>query len=90
MLEGERSTLKMRVSAVQYHLHTIHSLEEFAAQVEHYVKIAQEFEADFVLFPELFTTQLMSIGDDNGKALPTTRKLTAAFFKGWLSRRACI
>src|SRR6478609_8197600 len=63
-------TLKMRVSAVQYHLHTIHNFEEFAAQVEHYVKVAQEFEADFVLFPELFTTQLMSIGDEHGKALP--------------------
>jgi len=63
-------TLKMRVSAVQYHLHTIGSFEEFAAQVEHYVRTAQEFHADFVLFPELFTTQLMSIGDGTGKALP--------------------
>ncbi|MBL0387002.1 carbon-nitrogen hydrolase family protein [Tumebacillus sp. ITR2] len=59
---------KMRVSAVQYHLHTIHSFEEFAAQVEHYVKTAEEFGADFILFPEFFTTQLMSIGKD-GRAL---------------------
>lgn len=62
--------MKMRVSAVQYHLNTISSFEEFAAHVTHYVKVAQEFEADFVLFPELFTTQLMSIGDDSRKALP--------------------
>jgi predicted amidohydrolase len=61
--------MKMRVSAVQYHLHTIRSFDEFAAQVEHYVKTAAEFSADFVLFPELFTTQLMSIGDPNGRAL---------------------
>ncbi|MCP8968613.1 carbon-nitrogen hydrolase family protein [Ectobacillus ponti] len=61
--------MKMRVSAVQYHLHTISSFEEFAQQVEHYVKTAEEFSADFVLFPEFFTTQLMSIGDENGKAL---------------------
>lgn len=54
--------MKLRVSAVQYHLHTIESFEQFAAQVTHYVKTAEEFEADFVLFPELFTTQLMSIG----------------------------
>ncbi|KEO81601.1 carbon-nitrogen hydrolase family protein [Tumebacillus flagellatus] len=59
---------KMRVSAVQYHLHTIHSFEEFAAQVEHYVKTAEEFGADFILFPEFFTTQLMSIGK-GGRAL---------------------
>jgi predicted amidohydrolase len=61
--------MKMRVSAVQYHLHTIHSFEEFAAQVEHYVKTAEEFGAEFVLFPEFMTTQLLSIGDETGKAL---------------------
>lgn len=53
--------MKMRVSAVQYHLHTIYSFEEFAKQVTHYVKTAAEFNADFVLFPEFMTTQLMSI-----------------------------
>ncbi|MBP1996029.1 carbon-nitrogen hydrolase family protein [Paenibacillus eucommiae] len=62
--------MKLRVSAVQYHLHTIHSFAEFAAQVAHYVRSAEEYEADFVLFPELFTTQLLSIGDESGKAQP--------------------
>lgn len=61
--------MKMRVSAVQYHLHTIHSFEEFAHQVEHYVKTAEEYETEYLLFPELFTTQLMSIGDEKGQAL---------------------
>jgi len=53
--------MKMRVSAVQYHLHSIDSFEQFAEQVTHYVKTAAEFEAEFVLFPEFFTTQLLSI-----------------------------
>ncbi|EXX85288.1 acyltransferase [Paenibacillus darwinianus] len=61
--------MKIRVSAVQYHLHTIDSFEAFAAQCDHYVKTAEEFGADFVLFPEFFTTQLMSIGDAEGRAL---------------------
>jgi len=61
--------MKFRVSAVQYHLHTIASFEDFAAQTEHYIKTAAEFGADFILFPEFFTTQLMSIGDKAGKAL---------------------
>ncbi len=68
--------MKLRVSAVQYHLHTIHSFDEFARQVEHYVKTAEEFGADFVLFPELFTTQLMSIGNGQGQAL-SIRELPA-------------
>jgi predicted amidohydrolase len=61
--------LKYRVSAVQYHLHTISSFEDFAAQCEHYIKTAQEFGSDFILFPEFFTTQLLSLGDESGKAL---------------------
>lgn len=65
--------MNIRVSAVQYHLHTIKSFEEFASQVEHYIKTAEEFGSDFILFPEFFTTQLLSIGDENGKALPIER-----------------
>jgi predicted amidohydrolase len=61
--------MKLRVSAVQYHLHTIQTFDDFAKQVEHYVKIAEEFGAEFVLFPEFVTTQLMSIGDEHGRAL---------------------
>ena len=61
--------MKIRVSAVQYHLHTIKSFDEFANQCEHYIKNAQEYGSEFVLFPEFFTTQLLSIGDEQGNAL---------------------
>ncbi|AWB42877.1 acyltransferase [Paenibacillus sp. CAA11] len=64
--------MKIRVSAVQYHLHTIQSFDEFARQCEHYLKTAEEFGAEFVLFPEFLTTQLMSIGDAEGRALNIT------------------
>jgi predicted amidohydrolase len=61
--------MKIRVSAVQYHLHTIQSFEEFASQCEHYIKTAGEYGAEFVLFPEFFTTQLLSIGSNQGTRL---------------------
>ncbi|MNJ37192.1 (R)-stereoselective amidase [compost metagenome] len=61
--------MKIRVSAVQYHLHTIRSFEEFADQCRHYVRTAAEYDAEFILFPEFFTTQLMSIGNEYGQAL---------------------
>ena len=61
--------MKLRVSSVQYHLHSIHSFDEFAKQVEHYIKAAQEFETDFIVFPEFFTTQLLSIGNKHGEPL---------------------
>ena len=57
--------MSLRVSAVQYHLHTIQSFYEFAKQVDHYIKTAKEHSSDFVLFPEFFTTQLLSIGNEN-------------------------
>lgn len=61
--------MKLRVSAVQYQLQTIKSFEEFAKQSEHYLKTAAEFGAEFVLFPEFFTTQLLSIGSEQGTSL---------------------
>lgn len=61
--------MKLRVSAVQYHLHTIESFEDFAHQSEHYIKAALEFETEFILFPEFFTTQLLSIKGEGGKSL---------------------
>ncbi|PLT30529.1 carbon-nitrogen hydrolase family protein [Peribacillus deserti] len=60
--------MQIRVSAVQYDLHSIHSFHEFESQVEHYVKTAAEYDAEFVLFPEFFTTQLMSIPNEYGEA----------------------
>ncbi|MDE5412129.1 carbon-nitrogen hydrolase family protein [Alkalihalobacterium chitinilyticum] len=61
--------MKLRVSAVQYQLQTIKSFEEFAKQSEHYLKTAAEFGSEFVLFPEFFTTQLLSIGSEQGTSL---------------------
>ncbi len=66
--------MKLRVSAVQYHLHTISSFQEFEDQVTHYVKTAAEFKSDFVLFPEFITTQLMSIKGE-GDQTPTIQDL---------------
>lgn len=61
--------MTLRVSAVQYQLHTISSFEQFANEVEHYIKTAKEFDSEFILFPEFFTTQLLSIGDNHGNPL---------------------
>lgn len=61
--------MKMRVSAVQYQLHDITSFDEFAHQCEHYIKNALEYGAEFVLFPEFFTTQLLSMKNKDGKPL---------------------
>ncbi len=54
--------MKYRVAAIQYPLETIDRFEDFAQKCEHYVRTAAEFGAQFALFPEFFTTELLSIG----------------------------
>lgn len=73
--------MKMRVSAVQYHLHTINSVREFEDQVTHYVKTAAEFNTDFLLFPEFITTQLMSLaGDTHIQSIQQLPQFTEGYY----------
>ncbi|SFF09894.1 Predicted amidohydrolase [Paenibacillus catalpae] len=65
--------MKYRVASVQYKLEDIQTFDDFAAQVTHYVRNASEYGTQFILFPEFLTTQLLSIGDDTGAALPIDR-----------------
>ncbi|KLI99032.1 bifunctional GNAT family N-acetyltransferase/carbon-nitrogen hydrolase family protein [Luteimonas sp. FCS-9] len=51
----------VRVATVQYQQRRVASFEEFATQVEYFVDIAADYRADFVVFPELFTLQLLSV-----------------------------
>ena len=77
--------MKMRVSAVQYRLRKAEGFQDFARQSEHYVKTAMEYGSEFILFPEFFTTQLLSIGNGAGEGLPIhalpgfTEQYTALF-----------
>lgn len=62
--------IKFRVSSVQYQLRPIQSFEDFANQCDHYIKSSLEFDSEFIVFPEFFTTQLLSMKKKNG--LPQT------------------
>ncbi len=50
----------IRVCIVQYEMRAIRSFDEFAQQCEFFIDVASDYKCDFVLFPELFTTQLLS------------------------------
>lgn len=50
----------VRICAVQYQMRRIESFDEFANQCEYFVDVASSYKSDFVLFPELLTTQLLS------------------------------
>jgi hypothetical protein len=51
----------VRVACTQYMQRRVKSFEEFAENVEYFVDVVADYKADFVVFPELFTLQLLSI-----------------------------
>lgn len=51
---------RVRVATVQLAMRPVRSFEEFASNVEYFTDIAADYRSDFVVFPELFTLQLLS------------------------------
>lgn len=51
----------VRIGTVQYQMRPITSFEAFATQVTFFVDVASDYHCDFVVFPELFTLQLLSL-----------------------------
>ncbi|MFZ9887665.1 MAG: carbon-nitrogen hydrolase family protein [Myxococcota bacterium] len=51
---------RARIACIQYQLRPIADFASFADQVGFFVESADDYDCDFVLLPELFTTQLMS------------------------------
>ena len=50
----------VRVCTVQLKMRAVSSFSEFMANVEYFTEVASDYEADFVVFPELLTLQLLS------------------------------
>ncbi|HJK94581.1 MAG TPA: bifunctional GNAT family N-acetyltransferase/carbon-nitrogen hydrolase family protein [Polyangiaceae bacterium LLY-WYZ-15_(1-7)] len=56
-----RARSTVRVAAVQYQMRPIESFEDFAKQTEFFAETASEYRADFLVFPELLTNQLLGL-----------------------------
>ncbi len=54
-------TTPVRVCVVQYQLRQVQSFSDFARQCEYFARVASDYECDFVLFPEIFTCQLLPL-----------------------------
>jgi predicted amidohydrolase/ribosomal protein S18 acetylase RimI-like enzyme len=55
---------RVRIATVQYGQRRIQSFDEFRQSFLYYVDVTADYKADFVLFPELFTLQLLSIENE--------------------------
>jgi predicted amidohydrolase/ribosomal protein S18 acetylase RimI-like enzyme len=51
----------VRVATVQFQMRGISDRDEFRRQVEYFVDVASDYRADFIVFPEFFTLQLLSL-----------------------------
>ena len=52
---------RVRVASVQYEMRRVSSFEEFMTTCEFFIDSAGDFRSDFVIFPELLTTQLFPL-----------------------------
>ncbi|MCL4216641.1 MAG: GNAT family N-acetyltransferase [Candidatus Hydrogenedentes bacterium] len=71
-----RPVRRVRVCAAQYNLRGISSWDEFERQVDFFVTTAEQYHCHFLMFPELFTAQLISTMDPNLEPLEAIRKLS--------------
>jgi predicted amidohydrolase/GNAT superfamily N-acetyltransferase len=55
---------KVRLACVQYQMRKVKSFADLARQVTYFTEVAADYEADFVLLPELFAMQLLSAGTE--------------------------
>jgi predicted amidohydrolase len=63
----------IRLCVVQYQMRRISGFDEFAQQCEFFLDTASDYQCDFVLFPELFTTQLLSCVEPSRPGLAARR-----------------
>lgn len=58
---------RVRLATVQLQMRGLTDSKEFERQIEYFVDVAADYRTDFVVFPELFTLQLLSLEE---KPLP--------------------
>ena len=73
---GGRIPDTIRVGTVQYMQRRVKSFEEFLEFVAYFVDVVADYKGDFVVFPELFTLQLLSIQDQELSPAESIEALT--------------
>ena len=67
--------MKVRIAAVQYLLRSISNWEDFENQVRFMLKAAAEYKPNFVMLPEIFTSQLLSFLDTENNIRAAIRSM---------------
>jgi predicted amidohydrolase/ribosomal protein S18 acetylase RimI-like enzyme len=70
-----KTAFPVRICVIQYMMKKIDTFDDFARQCEFYVDVAESYQSDFAVFPEIFTTQLLSFIEEKSPS-QSIRKLT--------------
>jgi predicted amidohydrolase/GNAT superfamily N-acetyltransferase len=73
---GQRMRDTVRIGTVQYQQRPVASFDEFSEIVRYFVDVVSTYKGDFVVFPELFTLQLLSIEARKGSPAETFAAVT--------------
>lgn len=66
---------RIRVAALQYYIRPVKSFDEFALQVESFVETAKDYKVRVLTFPEYFTVQLLTLGQNKRPIVEQIRDL---------------
>jgi len=71
-----RDVESVRIATCQLQARAVKSFEEFCGQVEYFVDVASDYDADFIVFPELFTLMLLSYEEHELSPIEAIEKLS--------------
>jgi len=72
-----RDVESVRVATCQLQMRAVKDFEEFIANIEYFVDVAADYRADFIVFPELFTLQLLAFEKEHLTPAEAIDRLTA-------------
>ena len=76
-------TAPVRVCVIQYQMRLVADFQAFAEQCEYFLDVASEYKCDFIVFPEIFTTQLLSLvkAENPAAAMRKLSEFTPAYLE---------
>ncbi len=72
-----RGVEQVRIATVQLQARQVSGFDDFIQTIEYFVDVASDYEADFVVYPELFTLMLLSAEDKELSPKEAIEKLSA-------------
>jgi predicted amidohydrolase/ribosomal protein S18 acetylase RimI-like enzyme len=71
-----RDVESVRIATCQFQARAVKSFEEFVHNVEYFVDVAADYRSDFIVFPELFTLQLLAYEKEHLTPMEAIDRLT--------------